>query len=279
MKELHLYDLDFTLWKMPSKLAVIDKREPEKIIYRIPYDNIALMKSYYKKYDLKVEYNGNVWYLSEKMWNDITKIKDIKINDIGISDREWKDEEILESQISKTEYLLDNLKHLKNKEIDLGVLTARSREKSHKENIDVLKQKIDLKLNLPIKKIYFINNIDDNDDTDITSNRKAKIILEHLVGYKTKGNRFIDLKQDKYDKVYFYDDNDKNIEQASALQFLLEKLLIKTNKEIKHDILERIKRTDLFYIVNKITDNKTNPFIKYERKLLTPNNITLFEQF
>ena len=130
-----------------------------------------------------------------------------------------------------------------------------------------------------MKKVYFVNDIDENNKSDITSNRKAKILLEHLIGYKIKNNKFTTLKQEVYERVHFYDDNKDNVEQANALQFLFEKLLVRTSKELKMEILERIKRNDLFYIVNEITSNKLNPFLKYERKLLPPNNVKLFEEY
>ena len=280
-KDLHLYDLDFTLWRTPSKLAVIDKEEPWKVIYRIPADNIAMMKSYYQKEGLEVNYNGKTWYLNEDMWSDIKRVigKDITLEDIGISDREWTDEEILENQISKTEYLLENLNHLKGEKFDIGFLTARGRKKAHVDNINHLKEKVTMKLKTPVSKVYFVNDIDDNRNVDVSSLRKAKIVLEHLVGYKIKGSKFVNLKQDTYERVFFYDDLKENIEQASGLQFLLEKLLVRTDKEIKESILNRIKRMDLFYVVNEITSNKLNPFLKYERKLLPPNNVKLFEDY
>lgn len=280
-KDLHLYDLDFTLWRSPAKLAVIDKEEPWKVIYRIPVDNISMMKSYYQKEGLEVNYNGNTWYLNEEMWSDVKRVigRDITLSDIGISDREWTNEEILENQISKTEYLLENLNHLKGQKFDVGFLTARSRKKNHIDNINHLKEKVSMKLKTPVKKVYFVNDIDENKNSDITSNRKAKILLEHLIGYKIKNNKFTSLKQETYERVFFYDDNKDNVEQANGLQFLLEKLLIRTSKEIKMEILERIKRNDLFFIVNEITSNKLNPFLKYERKLLPPNNVKLFEDY
>jgi hypothetical protein len=280
-KDLHLYDLDFTLWRTPSKLAVIDKKEPWKVIYRISPDKISMMKSYYRKEDLTVNYNGGTWYLNEQMWSDIKRLigREITLSDIGISDREWTNEEILENQISKTDYLLENLNHLKGGKFDIGFLTARTRKKNHIDNINKLKEKVATKLKTSVKKVYFVNDLDENNSGDITSSRKAKILLEHLVGYKIKGSKFTSLKQDSYDRVFFYDDDKSNVEQANALQFLLEKLLVKTSKEVKHDILERIKQNNLFYIVNEITSNKLNPFIKYERKLLPPNNIKLFEDY
>jgi len=281
MNTLHLYDLDFTLWRIPSKLAVIDKNDPTNIVYRIPPDEIAFMKSYYQTENLAVEYNGGKWYLSKKLWDEISKNlpKNSDISDIGISDREWTNEEILEEQLSKTEYLLENLDHLKNEKVDIGFLTARSEKDKHEDNIKHLKERVFRKLKQPVKKVYFVNDIDNNHNSDHTAMRKCKVLLEHLVGYKIKNNKFTTLKQSTYEKVNFYDDEPKNIECSKNLQFMLENMLVNTSSEIKNKIIERIKHNDLYYITNEITSNNLQPFLRDEKKLLLPNNVKLFEDY
>ena len=93
--------------------------------------------------------------------------------------------------------------------------------------------------------MYFVNNIDNKDDSDITCFRKAKIILEFLTGYKIKSNRFSDLKQETYNNINFYDDDYKNVEAVQNLQFVLEKLLVRTDSVVKKEILERLKNNKL----------------------------------
>ena len=78
-KSLHLFDLDYTLWKMDEKLAVIDKNSPQTIIYRIDPYEASFMKDFYKSYGLEVSYNGNNWFLSDKIWEEINKNKKYKL--------------------------------------------------------------------------------------------------------------------------------------------------------------------------------------------------------
>jgi len=279
-KSLHLFDLDYTLWKTEAKLAVINKKEPNKIIFRIPIYEVVFMKDYYKKYNLEVSYNGFIWYLSDKLWEDIqeTNVK-IPLEDIGISYREFSDEEILEKQIFNTEYLLDNLRHLKDVNTEIGLVTARCNKKNHTKNIEVLVNKIEKIIHKKVNKIYFVNDIDNNFSSDITSFRKAKIVLEYLIGFKIKGNKFTDLKQNKYNDVSFYDDDNKNIEAVQNLQFLLENLLIRTDLELKKEIINSLKTDKSIFTTYLITQNKIQPFIKKEQKLLFPNYIKMFENF
>ncbi len=279
-KSLHLFDLDYTLWKVDAKLAVIDKNDPKTIIYRIPAEEVNFMKEYYKTQDLEVSYNGYTWYLSENIWQNIKKTKNgIELKDIGISFREFTDAEILENQISRTDYLLENLNHLKDGNIEVGFVTARTNKKNHKKNLETLIEKIERKLHTRVNKVYFVNDIDNNLDSDVTSYRKAKIVLEYLTGYKIKGNKFVDLKQTRYNNISFYDDSDKNIEAVQNLQNMLERVLVRTDLDIKKEILNTLKNNKLMFSTFLITQNKIQPFITQEQQLLSPNYIKLFENF
>lgn len=277
---LHLFDLDFTLWKLNSKLAVIDKTSPKNILYRISVEEKIFMKDKYKKFNHEINYNGEIWYLNDIIWDDIQKIKNISEENIGITFREFTDEEILNKQIDRTEYLLDNLNHLKNqRNIEIGFITASLNRESHQKNIDVLSEKIERKLRIKPSKIYFINDIDNNENSDITSFRKSKIILEFLTGKKTKNDRFIDLIQDDYNDVYFYDDDSKNIDFAKNIQTLLESFLLKTEYDTKKEIIDSIKDNDKKLFTYQMTNNKVDPFIINENKLFSPLHIKVFEDF
>lgn len=279
-KSLHLFDLDYTLWKTDAKIAVIDKRDPKNIIYRISADEVNFMKEFYKPQKLEVSYNGYTWYLSEKIFKDIKSCnKDLELENIGITFREFTNEQILENQILKTEYLMDNVIHLKDKNIEIGFVTARSNKENHKKNLESIIEKIERKIHKTVNKIYFVNDIDNNQDSDVTSFRKAKIVLEYLTGFKIKGNKFINLKQNKFDNVNFYDDENKNIEAVKNLQFLFERILVKSDLDVKKIIINELKTSKPVYITHLITQNKIEPFITRENTLLLPNQIKLFENF
>ena len=126
-KSLHLFDLDYTLWKIGDRLSVIDKRDPKNIIYRIVSDEIEFMKDYYRIYDLEVVYNGHVWYMTEDMFDVIKSLKsDIELENIGICYRDFNIDEVYDKQLCNIEYLLFNLNHLKNsRDIEIGYLSAR----------------------------------------------------------------------------------------------------------------------------------------------------------
>lgn len=274
MNIFHLFDLDYTLWKSDSKLAVINKNKPEEVIYRIESMYIPMMKTYWRKHDLPVRYNGTLYWLDDLTWKDIQKNTNISIEDIGISNREWTDKETLDKEIDKVEYLLKNISHLKDWNIEIGLITSRTNKSNHTELLKDLKEKIYRKIRKNISKIFFINDLNDIKNEDSISNRKAKIVLEHLTGHKIRRNKFIKLTQTRYNSVHFYDDNKKNIETIKNLQFLLEECLRNTDtEEIKKEILNRIENNDLEYITHHITCNEIEAFITSENKLLYPNNL------
>lgn len=278
MNNIHFFDLDYTLWKTNSKLAVIDKDQPEKVIYRIDPIYIPMMKTYWKKYNLLVKYNGKQYWLSDDMWKKIQEQKkDIKIENIGISEREWNNEEKINNQINKVEYLMSNLNHLKNEySTEIGLLTARTNKKAHKTLLKELKNKIYRKIKKNVSKIFFVNDLENGVNDDSTAYRKSKILLEHLIGHKIRRNQFIDLLQSKYEDIHFYDDNDKNIETANNIQIIFEKCLLNTDPIIKSEIIERVKNNKLNYTTYLITNNELEPFKKVSNRLLLPNNIELF---
>lgn len=278
MNSFHFFDLDYTLWNTNSKLAVINKNQPEKVIYRIDPIYIPMMKTYWKQYDLQVRYNGKQYWLNEDIWKEIQdKNKNIKIENIGISDREWNNEEIINRQLGKVEYLLDNLNHLKNDHAaEIGFLTARTNKKAHGGLLKELKDRIYRKLRKNISKIFFVNDLEDDVNNDLTASRKAKIILEHLIGYKIRRNQFIKMDQSKYDDIHFYDDNENNIEAAKNIQIIFERCLRNSDPIIKNEIIDRVKNNDLNYTCYLITNNEIEPFSKKEKRLLLPNMVELF---
>ncbi len=282
MDEIIFFDIDYTLIIPESKLSIIDKENPGEVIMRISSSDIPLLTSVWKKFDIMIEYNGKTFWLSPDLLKSIKrKVNGITSKRIGISYREWSDKEILEKQSKGLEFLLYNLQNLKDSGIPVVLLTARGSKENHDKFINKIKDEIYTKLRLPVIKEYFINDIESQTNSDLIASRKSKIILEHLIGYKIKSNRFIDLKQSEYDKVKFYDSDDKNIEAVKNLQTLLEICLNNTDKSLKSQIMQRLKYSKLEWETNLVTNNDLNPFIINTNSLIYPydSTVDLFENF
>jgi hypothetical protein len=278
--EIIFLDIDFTILRPSSKLVVIDKEEPNRILLRIEPSQSTLLTTYWKKHNLEVNYNGSTHWLSPELYDRIKKVKkNLPLERIGISNREWTSKEILDDQRINIDFLLNNLKHLRGKDAQIVLLTARESKENHSEFLVAIRTEISNKLKLKVAKEYFVNDMESNSSTNVTATRKAKIILEHLVGYKIKRNRFVDTIQTVVDTACFYDDDNVNIEVANNLQDIFEIALKETKPELKAKIIQRLKIVKLKLETNLTTNNELNPFITNEVILAVPYNLDLYESF
>ncbi|MFW6009637.1 MAG: hypothetical protein ACOCP8_10275 [archaeon] len=286
-KEIHFFDLDHTLIDMKNNVWFIDKERPNIPIIKITPREFNLIKSnIYKKYNLKIDYNDYQFFISEEIFNKIRKRKNIPIERIGISFREYTDREFIET--SEFDFLYNNIKHLNNSNAKICFLTARSDRYKHGNFTNKLRE-ILKNLNLKLFKIYFVGRKHEVYHKEYISYRKSLILLEHLIGLKIKDNKFIPYKQDYFKKVYFYDDNVFNIDSANNIQNIFNEIYSNTEDNLKRRIMNVINKKPTL-INNLIYPNELKPFerttiilnspIKYPIVIESFNNrIKRFNQF
>jgi hypothetical protein len=278
MKHYYYFDIDYTLIIPESKLVIIDKKNPSEILHRFSNSDEILLKTHWKRYNNNVQYNGKEFYISD----DLKKKIDLPLDRIGISYREWKDEEILNKQSKNLEFLQYNIEHLKNikDDYEICLLSARSRIYNHDEFLSKLKRCVYDITFKNINKIYFIDNLEDVENEDEISFRKSKILLETLIGYKIKNNKFTNLECPVSTHVHFYDDDNKNIDYSKKLQEIFDMVLINTQDlNLVKKILERVQTENLYYNINMITNNKLNKFVTNTNVLKKPLNVLKFKDF
>lgn len=269
-KEIAFFDLDNTLWYIKSDVWVIDKNKPSVPILKISPIEFALIKSgIYVKDDILIEYNGDSYFISKDMLERIErKIKNIKLNNIGISYSEFFDDNILNKK--DVQVLLDNIKHLIGKNIEIGVLTARSDRKKHSNLLNKLRLKLK-EYGLEIDKIYFVSeSIRSIGYQDKVVYDKNKVLLSHLVGLTIEDNHFVPIKKDSYNKIYFYDDVKSNFMNVNNLQDYFDFLVRNSDDECVEFINNRLNNNNLILINNLITNNEINPFETTTIKLNSP---------
>lgn len=273
---ISFYDLDSTLWKLGGDVNIIDKEKPWKSVLKIDSSEFVLINNgYYRKDDLKLDYNGKTFYISKSMFNKICKIsKTENIERFGISFMSFVDKDLLNS--SEVQFLIQNIIHLKdNKYMEVGLLTGRSNQKTHSDILNKLR--LELKgLGIEISKIYFVSDRFDPKTSDEMSIKKVYILLEHLIGFKIDVNKFTDEKQDWYQSVTFYDDDIKNIEYAHEIQDFFNELMRNTEDNVHRNIMDRIKNYKLKLIVNQVTSNEYNRFKTKEIELRQPYRYPIF---
>ena len=259
---LHWFDLDGTLWDTNAKWWIVDKKNPASYILRIPsYEGSLVLSGHYSSNGHKIYYNGLNGWLSQEMWNKIYQKKNIDINDVGISFREFSDIELIEKQAENLIFYIDRIKHLAGTKDIINLLTARSNRKTH----DALVNK--LHANLEPHNIYINDAVFVNDPTHVKfvgtiADKKLITILQSIIGYQINSKEILPIVIDKYDNTYFYDDDENNIDTCKEINKLLKKLLENTVPWLKQHIIEDLHTRKPKLYLEQVTTNELNPFIE-----------------
>ena len=276
-KEISFFDLDGTLWNIKNNDTwIIDKDRPFKpVLILDPLEFSLIQNGKFIKDDLKLDYNGSVYYISKDLFERIKKKSGSEnLERFGISFIPLVRKEILDKR--EIDIVTKNIEHLRyNRFVDIGLLTARSNQKNHVELLNKLRIELN-KLGIEISKIFFVG-----EGTRMGQDYKKKVfvLLEHMVGLKIKDGKFISVKQDWYKKVSFYDDDIQNIDYANDAQMFFEELLRKTDNELFKIIIDRVASYELTLDTYLVTDNELNRFKKSSLKLIEPLRFPIKESF
>ena len=256
--EISFFDLDGVLWNIDSKVCIIDKENPSKPIIRLSeLETSNILYGSFFKEKLKIEYNGEEYYISQTIFNKITKKKKLSIDRLGLSWIEYYDDKFINN--SKVKFLLENVEHLRNENKTLSILTGRAYQDRHAKILNKLRLSL-LDIGISIYKIYFVSKKFQFKHTEEISLNKSHILLEHLLGVKIEDDKFVTKKQDWYNEVHFYDDNKMNIDYANDIQVLFERIMKKTDDELFALIIQRVKNNNLSLINHLVVGNEINKF-------------------
>lgn len=262
--KIYWFDLDGVLWTSHAMWWVIDKLNPAKPIIRISqYDGALILSGFYRHDNIFVQYNGHEGFISKDMFLKIQKIKNIEPKNIGFSWREFSDSKLIESQAKNVTINIKYIEHLKDCTSPINLLTARGNLQAHKMLLDKLNVELS-KLNLSINKECFVNDISVQNITGSSAKRKAYFILQNMIGYELEIDKFVPIKCDKFNESYFYDDEDKNIEECLNMNLLFQTMLNNTLPALRKLIIEDIKVRCPKLFVNLATTNEANLFITKE---------------
>lgn len=275
----HFFDID-TLITIDNNVWIVSNKKPSIPIIKVTQSEFNLIKSgIYKKYDSPLNMNDVKYWLPENLLNKLKlKCKKTKtdITDLSFSMQEFLNKEIIKNLDYKI--LFNHFKHLKNKNDDIYVICSKRSKKNYEPIIEKLEESLK-KIGLQVKEYYFISETFYNRNNDDISHKKVRLLLQHLIGLKTSGDRFIEEEIKKYDIIYFYDDNLKSITTAEKADKLFHVLLNNTESYIKEMIREIIKKYDNSLIVRKVTHNNVNIFVDKEVNITYSYIKTTFESF
>jgi hypothetical protein len=275
----HFFDFN-CLVDINQQAWIIDKNKPNIPLFKIPISELKMMKSgIYLKKGNKMEFNGNTFYLSDELSNKLKVIASktkSNYSDFVISLQEFMNKSI----VDETEFKL-NLKpllELKNKMDDIYIICSKQTHKTYDKIVNQILE--ECKENgLVIKKFYFLNENFLNQNDDDVKFKQMRLILQHLIGYKTDGDKFTDVELEKYSLINFYDNNLDTIKVADNIVDLLEIIINNTDKGLKDVVKEDLQDETPLLCVYKINDNQFNPKLFKKVKVNLPRLIKTFESF
>jgi len=275
----HFFDID-TLVNVNSKVWVISKTNPSTPVLKISKHEFNLIKKgIYRKYKQSLNIGGESYWLPEDLMNNLKiRCKNLRcdITDLSFSMQEFMNQSVIENL--DFDIKVNNFQQLKNSKDDIYVICSKNTEKNYKKVIDKLSDKM-ADLGLVVKEFYYLSETFYNRDKDNISHTKVKLLLQHLVGYRSENDKFIGDSITQYDRVHFYDDESNVISLANDCNKLFDFLISNTDDLLKSDIKDIVKEDDKIIIVNKVTDNKMNPFITKEVLIEWSNIKKTFESF
>lgn len=275
----HFFDID-TILITNNKVWIVDKSYPNIPLLKIEKSDFNLIKSgIYKSQNNKIEFGGKSYWVPKGLMETL-KIK-CKINKSNLSNLIFSMQEFMNKELIENldyDINLDNLLHLKNTDDDIYIICS----KNAKKNYELMIKKVEEKLKdngLVIKNYYFISETFYNRNEDQISHKKIRLLLQHLIGLKTEGDKFTDEEITSYTEVFFYDDEDSSINLANNCNNVCEFLLSNTENTIKSKIKDILKSEEKILYTNLVSPNKFNRFQTKKIQLKFSNILKTFESF
>lgn len=274
----HFFDLS-TLIRTNSKVWIVSKLKPSIPILKIDQSEFNLIKNgVWLNNGEKVKINGKDYWLSKET-SELLKIKSIKtktnLSDISFSMQEFMNPEIIENV--DFEIYPINFEHLKNTKDDVYVICSKNTKRNSESIIKKLEEKL-ADFGISVKNYYFISETFFNREEDNISFKKVRLVLQHLIGLKSEGDKFTSEEITKYDNIFFYDNSKKVIFDLGEINDTLDSMKSNSDDDIKSIIKDRLEN-DLRVIIKETTFNKVNRFITSEIKISPIRIIKTFENF
>ena len=277
--EAHFFDLD-VLINFDSGVWIVSKLNPKEPIIRISQSEFNLIrKGIYKKFNCPLALAGQNYWLPENLYNSLKikcKKRRVDITDLSFSMQEYMNPEVIE----KLDFTIldNNFIHLKNSNDDIYIICSKSSKMSYEPVIKKLEEKL-FDMGLKPKNYYFISETFYNRNNDDISHKKVRLLLQHLVGLKTDGDKFTDEEITKYSKISFYEDDISTVKLASGVNSVLDFILSNTEDDIKSLVKSDIKENPPCLVVNQATGNMMQSFFSTVIPIKSSNLIKTFESF
>jgi hypothetical protein len=268
------------LLEMDNQAWVVDKKNANTPIVKISKSDFNLIKSgIFKNQGNKVDFNGRTYYLPTDLMNKIkikTKSYNIDFSNLAISLQEFMNKSLIEEM--KFEINKDVILELKNNVDDIYIICSKQTKRTYETIIEKIKEEFE-KNGLKIKTFYPISENFMNQNDDDIKFKKMRLLLQHLVGYKTEGDKFKDEEITRYDQIHFYDNYSETLKITKEMNNLLEFLLSRSDDGLRSVIKENVQDFKPNLWVHKENENKMNKRSSEKVILNISKIVKTFENF
>jgi len=278
-KRAHFFDINCLL-KSNQKAWVVDKSNPNIPLAKISPSDLKLMRSgIYAKKGNKIKFNNETYYLSDEWMNKFKLLalkNSIDFPNIVITLQEFYNTEIADNLDFEID--LTPLLKFKNEILDIYIVSSQQTMNVLGKLIDEMKE--DLRENgIVVKQFYFLNENFLNQNSSENKFKQMRLLLQHLVGFKSDGDKFTDVDVEKYDTISYYDTSKSTFDIEKDIIYLLKIMIRNTDKGLSDVIREDLGDDVPQLEINKLQDNEFNPMSTIRMKIIVPKIIKAFESF
>lgn len=275
----HFFDIE-TVLTSDAKVWIVDKSRPSVCLMRIEQSEFNLSKKgIYRSQGNRISFQGVDYYLPDVVMDDLKiRCKNMKANvsNLAFSMREFLDPETISTRDHRLE--MDFISHLRNTQDDVYFICSRNTKKAYAGIINKIEEKLE-SFGIKVKKYYFISETFYERDEDQTSFDKVRLLLQHLVGLKTEGRKFLSESVERYDQISFYDEDSKTCRLALEVSEMLSVLAQNSAVEAKEDIKSLLVESTPTLFVNMVTANRLAKFSSKRVDLKYGTLIKSFESY
>lgn len=264
MNIIHVIELS-SLVNIDTRIELINKQDPDKVLLNIPYNELPLLKSGWQKYHNRLFYNGQTYWLHPKYLKAL-KDKSRNTNTLGIR--------ITNDYQDKFEVNTSFLKDIpRNEEITI-VLEESAELKVRNAVID----KIEKTLKHKGYNIFHFTTIPPKVEKGLAT---ADVILSYITGQKVMHDEFSETEVSRFDKVLYYDNSATMLDYLEDINNVFEDRYENSEETIKKKLFEDLKFSKNSYYIQllQLLQNKSNPIKKSNIKLGLQRNFENLKKF
>ena len=276
----HFFDLN-TAIVVESEVWIVSKKNPNYPLVKISQSEFNLIrKSIFKNKGESINIDGIEYWIESELFEKIKmscKSNKVEITNLAFSMQEFMKPDLIKSLDYKI--WKEHFMRLKNSDDDIYFICSKNTKSNYEFLIEKLEHFLQEELGLKIKNYYFISETFFNRDEDKSSHKKVRLLLQHLVGYKTDGDKFTTEEIPHYEKIYFYDDEIKTLKLSKSINDILRFTLSNTEPDIKNKIENSVKEKTILLEVRGVTYNKVNMFNTTEIEISLDRIVKTYESF